>query len=61
MRKIVLYIVYGDKQEYYDGAKFSILTFKYWALRKNNIEIPVKEKIRIISRKIINQPSFNSF
>ena len=30
MRKIVLYIVYGDKQEYYDGAKFSILTYKYW-------------------------------
>ena len=39
MRKIVLYIVYGDKQEYYDGAKFSILTFKYWTLRKDNIEI----------------------
>lgn len=30
MRKVILYIVYGDDQAYYDGAKFSFLTFMNW-------------------------------
>jgi hypothetical protein len=29
-RKILLYIVYGEDQTYYDGAIFSLLTFKNW-------------------------------
>jgi hypothetical protein len=41
MKKIVLYIVYGDNQEYYDGAKFSILTFKHWVLENDKLEIVV--------------------
>lgn len=41
MRKIVLYIVYGDNQEYYDGANFSILTFKNWYSAKDMVEIVV--------------------
>tara|TARA_B110000008_G_C16922450_1_gene545308 strand:+ start:295 stop:1131 length:837 start_codon:yes stop_codon:yes gene_type:complete len=40
MRKIILYIIYGDDQGYYDEAKFSILTFKYW-IKDNDIEIVV--------------------
>ena len=40
MRKIILYIVYGADQGYYDGAKFSLLTFKYWS-KQENIEIVV--------------------
>ena len=41
MRKILLYIVYGDQEIYYDGAKFSILTFKNWITEGNNLEIVV--------------------
>jgi hypothetical protein len=41
MRKIVLFIVYGDNQDYYDGANFSILTFKNWISSKDKIEITV--------------------
>ena len=41
MRKIVLYIVYGDNQVYYDGAKFSLLTFMNWLPKDNSIEIAV--------------------
>lgn len=37
-RKIILYIVYGDDQGYYDGAKFSYLTFMNWVSEKDNIE-----------------------
>jgi hypothetical protein len=40
MRKVILYIVYGADQGYYDGAKFSLLTFKYWS-KEENIEIVV--------------------
>tara|TARA_B100000787_G_scaffold163781_1_gene145776 strand:+ start:3338 stop:4237 length:900 start_codon:yes stop_codon:yes gene_type:complete len=40
-RKILLYIVYGDDQVYYDGAIFSFLTFKYWLKRDNSVEIYV--------------------
>lgn len=40
MRKVILYIVYGDDQGYYDEAKFSLLTFKYW-IKNEDIEIVV--------------------
>ena len=40
MRKIILYIVYGDDQIYYDGAIFSLLTFKYW-IGAEKVEIVV--------------------
>ena len=40
MRKVILYIVYGDDQTYYDGAKFSLLTFMNW--------IPANEKIDFV-------------
>jgi len=40
-RKILLYIVYGEDQTYYDGAIFSFLTFKNWLLENNNIEIVI--------------------
>ena len=40
MRKIVLYIIYGDDQGYYDGAIFSLLTFKYW-IKSEDVEIVV--------------------
>ena len=39
-RKVLLYIVYGEDQIYYDGAIFSFLTFKYWQ-SENNIEFVV--------------------
>ena len=38
-RKILLYIVYGDDQAYYNGAIFSFLTFKHWLSDKNKIEV----------------------
>ena len=41
MRKIILFIVYGDNQDYYDGANFSILTFKNWISSNDKIEITV--------------------
>ena len=37
-RKILLYIVYGDDQVYYDGAIFSFLTFNHWLEFDNQIE-----------------------
>ena len=40
-RKVVLYIVYGEDQTYYDGAICSFLTFQHWLLEKNQIEIVV--------------------
>jgi len=40
-RKVVLYIVYGKDQAYYDGAIFSFLTFKHWILDSNQIEVVV--------------------
>jgi hypothetical protein len=44
-RKILLYIVYGEDQTYYDGAIFSFLTFKYWVSDYDNIEfIALTEK-----------------
>jgi len=41
MRKVVLYIVYGDDDAYYQGAQFSILTFMHWASNKDEVEIYV--------------------
>ena len=41
MRKVVLYIVYGDEQIYYDGAKFSSLTLKNWISNDNSVEIVI--------------------
>jgi heptosyltransferase III len=40
-RKILLYIVYGEDQVYYDGAIFSFLTFKHWLSVDDQIEIVV--------------------
>jgi hypothetical protein len=41
MRKILLYIVFGEDQGYYDGAKFSLLTFKNWVLSEDQVEIVI--------------------
>ena len=41
MRKIVLYIIFGEKKGYYDGAKFSLLTFLNWVLVEDPVEIVV--------------------
>ena len=40
-RKILLYIVYGDDQAYYDGAIFSYLTFMNWIEDDDRIEVVV--------------------
>ena len=39
-KKILLYIVYGDDQTYYDGAIFSFMTFMHWVHHSSNI-VPV--------------------
>ena len=41
MKKILLYIVYGDDQGYYDGAKYSLLTFMNWIKVNDPIDIVV--------------------
>ena len=41
IRKIVLYIVYGNDQAYYDGAIFSLMTFMHWCLEDDKIEFAV--------------------
>jgi hypothetical protein len=41
MRKILLYIVFGDNKGYYDGAKFSLLTFMNWVLSEDTVEIVI--------------------
>ena len=41
MRKILLYIVFGKNKGYYDGAKFSLLTFMNWVLNEDPIEIVI--------------------
>ena len=38
-REILLYIVYGEDQTYYDGVIFSFLTFMYWLTDRNQIDI----------------------
>lgn len=40
-RKVVLYIVYGNDQAYYDGAIFSLMTFKHWCLEDEEIEFAI--------------------
>lgn len=44
MRKVILYIVYGADRGYYDEAKFSLLTFKYWSKEKNIQLVVLTEK-----------------
>jgi hypothetical protein len=41
VRKILLYIVYGENQGYYDGAKFSLLTFMNWVSHEDPVEIVI--------------------
>ena len=41
MRKILVYIVYGEDQSYYDGAIFSFLTFMNWLTIDNPVEIVI--------------------
>jgi len=41
MRKIITYIVYGEKQSYYDGAKFSALTFMHWISNEDPVEVVI--------------------
>jgi hypothetical protein len=41
MKKILLYIVYGENKGYYDGAVFSFLTFMNWVVREEPIEIVI--------------------
>ena len=41
MRKVLLYIVYGENQGYYDGAKFSFLTFVNWINADSKIEVVI--------------------
>jgi hypothetical protein len=41
MRKILLYIIFGENKGYYDGAKFSLLTFMNWVLNENPVEIVI--------------------
>ena len=40
-KKIVLYIVYGEDQAYYDGAIFSFMTFIHWMNDRSKIEVIV--------------------
>ena len=40
-RKILLYIIYGNDQIYYDGAIFSYLTFMHWVSEKDKLETVV--------------------
>jgi heptosyltransferase III len=69
-RKILLYIVYGEDQSYYDGAIFSFLTFKNWMSDTCDIEVVVLTekpdvfehypvKIFSISQKQKNEWSLN--
>jgi heptosyltransferase III len=41
IRKVVLYIVYGNDQAYYDGAVFSLMTFMHWCSEEDKIEFAV--------------------
>jgi heptosyltransferase-3 len=40
-KKILLYIVYGEDQTYYDGAVFSIMSFMYWLKYKNQVQVVI--------------------
>lgn len=55
MRKIILYIVYGHEQGYYDGAKFSLLTFMHWVKNNDEYEFCIlTEKPELFSNYHIN-------
>ncbi len=41
MRKILIYIIYGNEQSYYNSAKFSILTFLNYTQPNDSINIVV--------------------
>ena len=41
MRKILLYVVFGENKGYYEGAKFSLLTFMNWMLSEDPVEIVI--------------------
>jgi hypothetical protein len=41
MRKVVLYIVYGDNPIYYEGVKFSFITFMNWISKDDEVEIVI--------------------
>ena len=40
-KKIVLFIVYGEDEGYYNGAKFSLLTFMNWYSDNDSIQIVI--------------------
>jgi heptosyltransferase III len=40
-RKVLLYIVYGEDQTYYDGAVFSFMSFMHWLKYKDQVEVVV--------------------
>jgi len=40
-RKILLYIVYGEDEAYYDGAIFSFMTFMHWLTDTDQVEIVI--------------------
>jgi len=40
-RKILLYIVYGEDEVYYDGAIFSFMTFMHWLTDTDQVEIVI--------------------
>ncbi|MDA9103115.1 hypothetical protein N9K00_01780 [Candidatus Thioglobus sp.] len=58
MRKVILYIVYGEDQAYYEGALFSLLTFWNWVSEIDQIEFVVltekPEKFKDYPVKIIS-------
>jgi hypothetical protein len=55
MRKIILYIVYGHDQGYYDGAKFSLITFMHWVKNNDEYEFCIlTEKPELFSNYPIN-------
>jgi heptosyltransferase-3 len=60
-RKVLLYIVYGEDQTYYDGAIFSFLTFKNWIIDSDSIEVVVlTEKPEIFSDYPVKVIAMNS-
>jgi hypothetical protein len=58
MRKVILYIVYGEDHAYYEGAIFSLLTFLNWVSETDQIEFVVltekPEKFKNYPVKIIS-------
>ena len=58
MRRVILYIVYGEDHAYYEGALFSLLTFWNWVSEIDQIEFVVltekPEKFKDYPVKIIS-------